>query len=84
MKLNAILFFSLIGLGLGLATPVIIDGDEKSLVARGNNTVLDTDGTLEPHPRCDANGDCPRYFGCRNGWCWCLPYHSRDCQPPKM
>ncbi|GFF74085.1 hypothetical protein IFM61606_02480 [Aspergillus udagawae] len=79
MKLNAILLFSLIG--LGLATPVTVDGN---LTARGDNTDLDNDGSLTKHPRCDANGDCPRYFGCRNGWCYCLPYHMQDCQPPRQ
>jgi hypothetical protein len=38
MKLNAILLFSLIG--LGLATPVTMDGDEKVLAARSNSTSL--------------------------------------------
>ncbi|RHZ69880.1 hypothetical protein CDV55_102292 [Aspergillus turcosus] len=82
LKLNAILLFSLAG--LGLATPVTTD--EKVLATRGNNTAFDNDGSLVAHPPCMPNGDCPRNYGCRNGWCWCLPYHTRDCYgpPPNM
>ncbi|RHZ65986.1 uncharacterized protein CDV56_109164 [Aspergillus thermomutatus] len=70
MKLNAILLFSLFG--LGLATPVTTD---DHLAARGDNADLNNDGSFIPHPKCDANGQCPQYFGCRNGYCYCLPYH---------